>query len=498
MLLKCEDMESVLVLLTTHRGVFFVHNLVTAMQLLGDLGEESKLKDPLLVNEVLRDPRYDLLIRDLLRFTPQLDFRAMAAVALSLWQLDHKHYPLLSRMLQPILQQTTPDVQTVLRCAQAYHWAGYTTQHRFFAHCADAVAEAAPGLEVGSLLDACALFGSVVQCSDRFFRAAKKELLETRGLLHSRELPPSAVAAVALCFSAHLRTEHDDVLEAIAGILECRASEMTLPDIARCFEAFRRLQLRFDGAIAAGLEVAAEHLRQAWLLRRQADVRASHVALLLEASAYFGVRHDELVAMALDYLEDLVDEVNERAAINTVYAMAVLGASQTHPLLLTFLMRKIGRGSAWEAQRLRVFHLWICQQLQFPFVDVRLPPRCLNSGLRAWLQHHSGFGTPFPQEANSVADELETMGMFVRRFVEVPGTPYEVDVAFGYKSAVLVVSELSRNLDSPIGGLVLKLNHLQAKGWRAALVQRTRWNQLLDKPHEVRREYLRDLLASFS
>ena len=32
MLLKCEEVEAVLALLVTHRGVFFVHNLVTAIE----------------------------------------------------------------------------------------------------------------------------------------------------------------------------------------------------------------------------------------------------------------------------------------------------------------------------------------------------------------------------------------------------------------------------------------------------------------------------------
>ncbi|CAE7519481.1 unnamed protein product [Symbiodinium natans] len=94
MLLKCEEIESVLALLVTHRGVFFVHNLVTAIQVLASLAEDTK--DPMEVNRLLRDPRYDVLLRDLFHFVPKLDFLAMTNVACSLQQLDHKCVAVLS------------------------------------------------------------------------------------------------------------------------------------------------------------------------------------------------------------------------------------------------------------------------------------------------------------------------------------------------------------------------------------------------------------------
>ncbi|CAE7905097.1 unnamed protein product [Symbiodinium microadriaticum] len=101
MLLKCEEIESVLALLVTHRGVFFVHNLVTAVQVLGSLAEDAK--DPMAVNRLLRDPRYDVLLRDLFRFVPKLDFLAMTNVACSLQQLDHKCARLAMSALDAVL-----------------------------------------------------------------------------------------------------------------------------------------------------------------------------------------------------------------------------------------------------------------------------------------------------------------------------------------------------------------------------------------------------------
>ena len=55
--------------------------------------------------------------------------------------------------------------------------------------------------------------------------------------------------------------------------------------------------MRFDGALLAGLAAAAAPLSRAWLLQRRAKgVRLSHVATMLEASAFFGVHQPELTA----------------------------------------------------------------------------------------------------------------------------------------------------------------------------------------------------------
>ena len=73
--------------------------------------------DPIKLNRMLRDPRYDVLLRDLIRFVPKLDFLAMTNIACSLKQLDHKYYSLFSRMLQPLIQHPTPEIP---QCCDAW------------------------------------------------------------------------------------------------------------------------------------------------------------------------------------------------------------------------------------------------------------------------------------------------------------------------------------------------------------------------------------------
>lgn len=284
----------------------------------------------------------------------------------------------------------------------------------------------------------------------------------------------------------------------IAQVLEREAEGMSLVPIARILSAFRRVALRFDGAMSAGLAACKAPLHQAWLLRRRVEgAQTADVATLLESAAYFGI-HTDLTPLALDYLDDYVDEVGERAAIHTIFAMCATGSSATHSRLLKFLFRKVGAGTAWEAQRLRVFQLWICQLLQFPWLDARLPRRCLSAGLRAWCLNRRGYGCPFPHEVRSISAELEAMNVQHTTFVSVPNTPYEVDIAVGsQKCALLVVSEASRNTLEAVGGVLLQMRHLRACGWLPVVVPRRYWLELTSAPAEERQRYLRTLLSAF-
>lgn len=485
-LLQCEEFEDVLTLLVTHRGVFFVHNLVTAMQVLAAQAEH--MGDPLAVNQLLRDPRYDVLIRDLLRFVPKLDFLAMANVACALQLLDHKHYSLLTRMMRPLLLQPPPDVTTLLRCAQAYSWAGYHSQHQFYARCAEVLSQVCPTLSVQQIVEACVLLGGVSQYNRTFFLSAQSAILDRR--LLDTEVSPKQVSWIAAAFAAHLRTAHDELMAYTAEVLAREAATMQVSDIARCLNSYNRVALRFEKAVQAGLAACDAPLRVGWFLRRRASgIHPDDIAVLLESAAYFGIQTD-LTEVALQYLEDYSSEIGDRSAIQLVYAMSATGAIN-HSHLLLMLFRKIGAGSAWEAQRMRIFHLWVCQLLQFPWLDVRLKRRCLTQGLRAWCLHRRGYGCPFPDEARALSAELNDMGVEHKTFVAVPGTPYEIDIAVGSrKDALLVVSEVARNTMHPIGNTLLQLRHLQSRGWRCAVVPRSEWLSVSEQPTEDRRAYL--------
>ncbi|CAJ1455680.1 unnamed protein product [Effrenium voratum] len=345
-------------------------------------------------------------------------------------------------MLRPLMQQPCPDVSILLRCLQAYCWAGYHQQSHFFGHFANLMTDA--DLELEQLVEGVVLFSGTAEYQEKFFHTAEQRLLRDLPLLS-----PHQASLVALAFTAHLHS-HDQLLEAVAGLVQLQAMSMEPADIVRCLQAFHRAVLFFPDAVRAGLDACSVPLYRAWLLRTPCPALApTDVAELLESAAFFGIPTD-LTRVALEYLADHVDAVPERAAIQTVYAMCMTGAVANHSKLLLYLFRKIGAGTAWEAQRVRVFQIWMSQLLQFPWLDARLKKRCIETGMRAWCLHRGGFGCPHPEEVREVSEELKSMGVAHQSFVHVKDTPYELDVVIGdRKAALLVSSETARNTLTP-------------------------------------------------
>ncbi|OLQ03634.1 hypothetical protein AK812_SmicGene13401 [Symbiodinium microadriaticum] len=410
-------------------------------------------------------------------------------------QEGKRYYPLLSRMLKPLLEQPVPDVTTLLRCIKAYHWAGYHQQTNFYSHFAAVLAQSAPGLSPEELVEACSLFAGATQYQDRFYHAAEQRVLSK----DISEFTPHQLSLIAHAFTVHLVPFHDVLLSRIAEVVEKQAMDMEPRDIVRCLSAFHRAVLYFPGAVEAGLAACSVPLFRSWLLRKPSKLRCAEVAELLESAAFFGVETD-LVQVALDYLTDRVDEVTERASIQVVFAMCLTGTVATHSKLLLFLFRKIGAGSAWESHRLRVFHLWVSQLMQFPWLDARMKRRCIDAGLRAWCLHRRGYGCPHPEEARDVSAELQAMGVQHRTFVAVQETPYEVDIALGPgKYALLVASETARNTLTPVGSTLLQMKHLKDRGWRCLVVPRRAWLLLESGPkgQGPKAHYLRALLEGF-
>ncbi|KAF4756205.1 hypothetical protein FOZ63_001689, partial [Perkinsus olseni] len=115
---KLKTTEEILAAIITHRGVMFVQNLVTAVEMLATTVddeaaglvdvtkegrylmdqvmsapvEEKQTRKNMLVNDLTRDPRYKLLLRDIGEFAENLDTRAIADVLGSLQSLGHRQF----------------------------------------------------------------------------------------------------------------------------------------------------------------------------------------------------------------------------------------------------------------------------------------------------------------------------------------------------------------------------------------------------------------------
>ncbi|CAD7926617.1 unnamed protein product [Amoebophrya sp. A120] len=127
LLLRAATLDDILSLLVSHRGVLFVHNLVTALTQLSNLGKmtgaervrseydvdflsnaqvtktlhDRKINEysPEIHSRLLRDDRFELLLRDLRDHVPKMHASAILAIQTALRSLDHRPLPLWSRML---------------------------------------------------------------------------------------------------------------------------------------------------------------------------------------------------------------------------------------------------------------------------------------------------------------------------------------------------------------------------------------------------------------
>ncbi|OEH79799.1 hypothetical protein cyc_01400 [Cyclospora cayetanensis] len=212
---SCIEVEDVLQLLVSHRGALYVQNLVTAIKALAELttraGPQDTAGGPRMrgpqpptwprdgrsfaaffaalsteeahaerihsqrneAEDLLRDPRYHLLLQDLRTHRRLLTFQAAAEVALSLRALRHPHYPLLSALIPPLTRGALPalgggpvsagaedtlpkrplgathvlqmrqQIHLLLAVANVYKWAGYA--HSPFFDRVARILMAAPG-----------------------------------------------------------------------------------------------------------------------------------------------------------------------------------------------------------------------------------------------------------------------------------------------------------------------------------------------------------------
>lgn len=239
LLLQAGDYATVLDLLVTHRGVFFIHNLVTAIQMLAHIATNSDVYKQAahlklsygghtglnrnnhperLREDLLRDHRFDVLLRDLTRFGPRMDHLAVRDVLQALKVLDHKYYLIFRRVYRPLMDLPLPDVQTILDISDCFRWAGYAT-HPFFNRCSSELSriESLPKEDLVKLAD---VYGSLDKYRPALFANIEKLILQ-----HTAEdFTGKELATFATCFSKHFSTNHDKVflLQRVGSAATCQ------------------------------------------------------------------------------------------------------------------------------------------------------------------------------------------------------------------------------------------------------------------------------------
>mmetsp|Transcript_9631 Transcript_9631/g.20935 ORF Transcript_9631/g.20935 Transcript_9631/m.20935 type:complete len:434 (-) Transcript_9631:34-1335(-) len=399
--------------------------------------------------------------------------------------LEYRYHALFRKLFPPAMKAEIPDVATAVQLSDALTRAGYLNSILY-----DRIAIFINGSEadVSELVAAARVYGTLERFHGEFFEGLSRRLVD-----EVESMSGSDLATVVFALSNHgdLRTQ-EPLMRAIADIVGREPNRFATYDIVTCLHGFRRLRLCYEPAIVSGMQACEPQLQHTWISRLPGVVSASRLAMLLEASAYFGIFVPSTTDAILRNVEDVVDYVSERAAIQLVFSMAVFpGVAARHEYLFGLLFRRIGAGTSWEKDKLRVFALWISQMVQFPWLDYDMHPRTVNASLREWVRVRQGHGSPYPREVAQVSCELEEMGVGHTCFKQVDA-PYELDIVLEHsRDVLLVVSEVAANTGRPVNGALLQLTHLQQLGWVCHVVSRSQWRDL---PIDRRQEYLVSVL----
>ena len=296
--------------------------------------------------------------------------------------LNHKPYRLLGALL-PRLSRFDADLLTsdpgrisrtlrnhlnlLLDCAEAYVWAGFLS-HPFFDQCAELLVLprepsspnqdthegseshnicqsihdrkrlpqgtccALSACDTATLMKAVRVFGALQHVSRMLFDQVS-HILESRW----KVLSPQDVTSIAVAFSTPLRPAEGAirVLSQVAGHLEVNIDSYEYQNIAKCLAAFKALNVFFPSCIEAGCERLARHVTMGYNVRQHCAISVPALCDMMEASAHFGSAFSksnlsvtkaasDFCSVTLMYLEDHIDEIGEKGAMQALFAMSAL------------------------------------------------------------------------------------------------------------------------------------------------------------------------------
>ncbi|KAF4650882.1 H/ACA snoRNP pseudouridylase subunit, partial [Perkinsus olseni] len=243
---KLKTTEEILAAIITHRGVMFVQNLVTAVEMLAttvddeaaglvDVTKEGRYlmdqvmsapvegkqtRKNMLVNDLTRDPRYKLLLRDIGEYADNLDTRAIADVLGSLQSLGHRQFALCGKLLRTLYKPnlSVDSLHTMLEIAGGLQWMGFIRAHKFYASLALAVSRA-PTLTMEEIALGLRAFGRLENVHPPFFEKVSTLVLQSDNSSLVPGLSLQLVTSLAIGFSRHRYPAHDGVVLACADYL---------------------------------------------------------------------------------------------------------------------------------------------------------------------------------------------------------------------------------------------------------------------------------------
>ncbi|GBE61545.1 hypothetical protein, conserved [Babesia ovata] len=417
---------------------------------------------------IVRDERYDLLLHDLYENRHKLDVESACHIIIALDALEHRYFRLYNGILRHLLRLPLDRLEydvahdsgkLLLKACQCYVRAGFYDIPLYSKVCREIYKLPMEHTEAHAnaimVMDTLKIFAKVdVYDHEVFSRAA--------ALLPRLPLTVNDLSHVAMAYAAHQNYSkmHDDVLVWIAKQIQERQNEFGTLELARCVHAFASMRLYFGPAYSSLAQRLIDELETATHVYTKTQLTIPQMAVVAYHVANFAQHAEETQALVrglMTYLEEHIDDLDEKSAIMLAFAVCATSAHDTNPYILSFLLRKIGSGTVWEQYKYRVFAIWLYQVVRFPELNVNMPKRCITAGMREWLLRH-GNGTQFGAEIEEMADilqnELGLKNVTPQTTTHRP-TNYTASEGKGSADAIEAISALEINIDGEMLQIVV-------------------------------------------
>ena len=510
-IIKCSSPEDVLTILATHRGVLFVHNLVTAISSLAQMSfkrvsfntSKKNVSEELYVNvkhdELLSDPRYSLLIQDLVDQSHKLDLQSIDTILSSLQKLDHCHFKLFGALLKRIYgtRLTQGKVSIALSIGQTLQWGGFGKADAFFNQLGEILSVTAPYLPSKDLLNAAILFSKLPSIHPEVMGVLASTIKGSVGNLSNREL---GIAAIAVSEYGESIKSASSCTRSLAEAFINRESESR--DLIRVAISLRRTNTLEPQLLRKAWAQTCSDLRNALQFREQMEpslATISDIASLLDSVAHFGLCEPaDLRDVFLPYISDHIDLVTEESAIRILFALSTAAEAVTaaNGPYVSILLRKIASATdSWERHKSKLLTVFFAKSMQFDFVDAELRQFVVQSCLSHWLMSRRGYSVPYPELSESLYEAVRDFADEECLFNEwIPHSPFNADVVFpNEKVCVLVLSRFS-DVGQPVGIDLVQVKLIERLGWTVIPIDRKR---LIELPLHTAVQSITDSLKPF-
>ena len=493
LILKAAHPDDILTILVTQRGVLFVHNLLTALTCVADMAQQSvpfakakRLQYPDQFSKVerdslLADPRYVLLIRDLIDHSGKLDLKSIDSILISLQKLDHCHYRLFGALLKQVYASDlgSTDVATALSIGQSLEWGGFGRAETFYHNLSLLVECSAATLPKRDFLNSLILFSKLDKLYVGVAQTLARQLPRRTHSMTSREL---GIAALAV---SEFGSVVDGAGAAVQAISQTMSESSSVRDLTRVAIGLRRTNIENRQFMQLAWTRGIGEIVQCSNLRERMDpsiATLSDLAMLVSSCAHFGVGSaEDLSTTVLPYIIDNVDVVTEEAAIRVLATVSMFPSAVTSATSPTvaLLMRKVAASTdSWERHKNWLIHVFFSKIINFNFIKADLRKLVVDASLAHYLQARRGYGVPYPEVSkplfHALSDCIDDMGGELMEFNQwIPDTPYNADILIPSKRiAVLVMSRFS-SAGSPVGTDLLQTKHIESLGWKVIPVDKS-------------------------